>query len=324
MHPLTAKILLVFFILLLTVYGLQVGRLYPVHLCPQDEASAQRLEEMVNYFATYLGIRNYENITSLNSAADYIVEKLGSFGYVVGEQTYEVDGQKYRNIIASAAPEELLGEEIVLIGAHYDTMDNPGADDNASGIAVFLELAKLLSRDPAVKRMKFVAFTNEESPFFKTPNMGSQVYVRQAWDKGERLKLAVILEMVGYYNEGSFSQRYPLLLGPFFPNRANFIAMITNYPSRRNASKFFKLFRKSSDFPAAYAESSAFMPGGEWSDHVSFWQRDYPAVMLTDTAFYRNPNYHKPTDIAETLNYPKMARLVLGLQKALIALTKEP
>src|SRR6185503_9383750 len=147
----TTKILVVLLLVVLSMYGWQLGRSYPVKLtAPPEKETAQRLEEMVTYLATYLGVRNYENYTSLDSAADYIAEKFASYGYIVNEQHYEVDGKKYRNIIASAAPEKLLGEEIVLIGAHYDSYDNPGADDNASGVAAMLELARILSRDPAV------------------------------------------------------------------------------------------------------------------------------------------------------------------------------
>ncbi|MCH8903224.1 MAG: M28 family peptidase [Bacteroidetes bacterium] len=225
----------------------------------------------------------------------------------------------------------------IVIGAHYDHLGygshnslyrgdpqiHNGADDNASGVAGLIELARLLKDTPFRHRLKFAAFVNEEPPFFQTDQMGSFVYIQKTKLLGENIKTAIILEMLGYYSEKPFSQKYPLLLGPFYPNKANFIAIVGNFPSKGIVKSLTKGFRQSSKFPVVRLVSPEFIPGVNFSDHWSFWQVGIPAVMVTDTAYLRSQYYHQKTDLLDTLDYQKMAKVVFGLKEAIIKLDKE-
>jgi Zn-dependent M28 family amino/carboxypeptidase len=167
------------------------------------------------------------------------------------------------------------------------------------------------------KNVEFVAFVNEEPPFFHTEQMGSRVYVRSLKDRGKNIEVAVVLEMLGYYSNQWFSQRYPPIMGIFYPNQANFITVIGNGKSRLSANRFFNLFKQHSRFPIEKTPAFDFIPGIDFSDNWSFWQEGIPAIMITDTAFLRNKNYHKNTDTHETLNYQYMANVVKGIIEVL-------
>jgi len=183
-----------------------------------------------------------------------------------------------------------------------------------------LELADYAASRKYGGTVKFVAFTNEEPPFFGHEWMGSAVYAKAAKKNGDDIKAALILEMIGYFTEESLSQKYPPFIGPFMPGKGNFMAQIVNFRSRRLANRIDGVFRKASRLPLCTVALPSFVPGVDFSDHRSFWAEGYPAVMFTDTSFYRTPNYHKPSDLPDTLNYKYMASFLDGMKAALDAL----
>jgi len=267
--------------------------------------------------------RNYRNIASLNKAADFIKSEFLKFGYKPVEQKYSVDGVEYKNIIASYGPETAPR---FIIGAHYDVAgDQPGADDNASGIAGLLCLASLLKEHaPKINsRIDFVAYTLEEPPFFRTKRMGSFVHAKSLHDERANVLGMVSLEMIGYYSNAPKSQFYPLpLMRLFYPSQGNFIGVVGNFSS----SRLITHFRDTVKLTAIDAESlkaPSFVIGVDFSDHMNYWKFGYPAIMLTDTAFYRNPNYHSESDTIDTLNFDKMKEVIKGVYWALVNLEPE-
>ncbi|MBU0467625.1 MAG: M28 family peptidase [Candidatus Omnitrophica bacterium] len=311
------RAIIVYLIIMSTTYGWSKEEMSKAH--PDIK---NNLKSIVYDLSENIGTRNYANYKNLEKTTEFIINKFNSFGYMVKIMEYEVNGQVFKNVIAEN-PTHVDSDDIYIIGAHYDSCFNPGADDNASGIAGLIELGRLLKEEKLSKRIRFIAFVNEEPPFFMTDNMGSRVYTRQLKDKKENIKAAIILEMIGYYSEEKNSQRYPPLIGPFFPNKGNYIAVVGNINSRKLLKKVVKNFKSSSDFPMESIVVPGFISGFNFSDHWSFWKEDYPAVMITDTAFHRNKNYHKETDLPGTLDYSKMAEVVLGLKGAVIKLVNE-
>ena len=275
-----------------------------------------RLREHVRVLAEETGERNGDNTGSLDRSADYIETYLRESGLNPQNQIY--GDKNYRNVIA-----EIKGHgpdnEIILVGAHYDTVWlSPGADDNASGVAVLLELAKLLSGNRFEKTIRFVGFTNEEQPFADTDLMGSRVYSRSVFENREKIRVMYSLEMLGYYSDEKSSQQYPAPLKWFYPDRANFIAFVANIDSSLSLYRSVHAFRKHSAFPVqGLIMSERLVPDIRRSDHASFWDLGYPAVMVTDTGEYRNMNYHTVGDVPRTLDYAKMAELLSGLAQML-------
>ena len=282
-----------------------------------DAQLATRLQAHVYRLSQEIGERSVFQYDNLEEAKKYIREQLTLFGYQVEYQDYYASGKQVSNIIA-AKPGNKHPEEIVIVGAHYDSCFNPGADDNASGVAGLLELARQLKDQQTKRTIRFIAFVNEEPPFFKTEQMGSRVYSRQAKLEGEDIKAVIILEMIGSYSQKPNSQRYPPLFGLFYPNKANFIGVIGNFPSRWLVSQVACAFKQKSQFPLESVTTFGFVPGVDFSDHWSFWQEGYPAVMVTDTAFYRNAYYHSAADTYQTLDYESMAAVVTGLRFSLL------
>ena len=278
----------------------------------------EKLRAAVTALAVEIGPRDLfnNNIAGLRKAEDYITARLKAAGCKVEFQEYPSSGTKVKNIIC-VKPGLAAPGEIIVIGAHYDTFNNPGADDNASGVAGMLELAEYAAARKYRRTLKFIAFANEEPPFFKKDGMGSAVYAKAAAEMKEDIKAALVLEMIGYFTEKRLSQRYPPLIGPFFPDRGNFIAQISNFSSRKIAGRIDKVFKGSSKLPLRTVSLPSFVPGVDYSDHRSFWGAGYPAVMFTDTSFYRTPHYHKYTDLPGTLNYEYMAAFLDGMKAAM-------
>ena len=205
--------------------------------------------------------------------------------------------------------------EIVLVGAHYDSeAGTPGANDNASGVAATLELARRLSSRRFAKSIRFVLFANEESPYFQSPGMGSLVHARGCRERGERIDAMLSLESLGYYSDTPGSQRYPWPVGLLYPDRGNFIGFVGNLGSRSLVRRAIGLFRESTPVPSEGAALPAQIPGVGWSDHWAFWQFDYRAIMVTDTAVFRDPHYHQSTDVPGNLDFITLARVTLGLE----------
>ena len=265
--------------------------------------------------------RNYINLKSLNLAADYISNEFKAIGLAVEEQVFEVESIAYKNIIASYGPKDA---ERIIIGAHYDVCENqPGADDNASGVAGLLEIARQFQiHKPNTKyRYDFVAYTLEEPPFFRTDYMGSHIHAKSLYDNNVKVKSMISLEMIGYFSEDKTSQQYPIgVLKLFYPSKGNYIAVVGKMGEGKLAREFKRGIRKSSDIQVKSINAPAKLQCIDFSDHLNYWRYNYKAVMITDTSFFRNVNYHQPTDTPDTLNYIKMAEVIKGVTHTLFNL----
>jgi hypothetical protein len=257
--------------------------------------------------------RNTSTRKSLDRAAQMIESELKTQGYAPKSLPYVVDGTTVANIEVTI---EGSGQpnEIVVIGAHYDSAQNaPGADDNASGVAAMLAIARAFDKKPRRRTVRFVAFVNEEPPHFWNESMGSLRYAKACKERGDVITAMLSLESLGYYRDEPGSQKYPPIVSWFFPDRANFIAFVGNLGSRSLVHESIGAFRASAKFPSEGAAMPSFVAGVGWSDQWSFWQVGYPGVMVTDTAPYRNPNYHTKDDKPATLDYARLSVVTAGL-----------
>lgn len=279
-----------------------------------QQALAARLQAHVQMLAGRIGERNMWHPERLEQAARYIEAELAAAGCAVEAHSYTLNGHTVRNIVARIEGHE-RPQEIVVIGAHYDSvLGSPGANDNATGVAALLELARALCAEQPNRTLRLVAFVNEEPPFFKTSEMGSRVYARQAKQRGEKIVAMASLETVGYYSEAEDSQMFPFPpLRFFYPTRANFIAFVANFRSRALLQRSLKAFRASSTFPAEGLVAPEWLIGIDWSDQWSFWRSGYPAIMITDTAPFRYRHYHTQQDTPDKVNYGALSRLLPGL-----------
>src|SRR5215831_11629735 len=289
-------------------------------LSPEESESAVNLKQHVSYLAGTIGERNVTTYQALERTRQYIEDFLGREGYKVRSQEYVVQTRKVKNLIVEV-PGATWPNEIVVIGAHYDTVyDCPGADDNSSGVAALLELARTLKGSHPARTLRFVAFVNEEPPWFQTDDMGSLVYAQHARKLNENIVAALSLETIGMYSDAEGSQQYPAGFGLLYPSKGDFISFIGNVAAGPLVREAIGTFRETTRFPSEGAAVPAAIPGVGWSDHWSFWSQGYPAIMVTDTAPFRNPNYHRPGDKPETLDYERMARVVRGLEKVVVKL----
>ena len=293
----------------------------------ETEQLAKDLEGRVRFLSQQVGERHRHTFKAqrggpaeLEQAGDWVEKELAAAGLTIERQAYtgKDPNDKFCNIQA----ERKGNSEIVVVGAHYDSIPlTPGADDNASGVAILIELAKRLQ--PCARTVRFVAFTNEEPYYFQTEEMGSLVYARRCRERKENIAAMISLETLGYYKDEPGSQKYPFPLGLLYPSTGNFVGFVGNPTSRWLAHQCIGTFRKDTPFPSEGACLPEQIPGVGWSDHWSFWQVGYPAVMVTDTAPFRNPNYHQTTDLPDTLDYQRMARVTLGLHKVLQSLATD-
>jgi Zn-dependent M28 family amino/carboxypeptidase len=279
------------------------------------------VQHHVDVLAVEIGERHVRRPQALAAAARYIEEAFSFIGCEVRRQVYEAEGLPCMNLEVECRGRDRPAE-IILVGAHYDTVQGcPGADDNASGVAAMLEIARLLRDRRLGCTVRCAAFVNEEAPFFCSRAMGSAVYARAARARGDDIKVMLSLEMVGYFSRGRRSQSYPPLLEFFYPDRGDFIGFVSNWRSRSALVKVHEAFRLQCAFPSERLASPALVPGVSWSDQLSFWRMGYPALMVTDTAFYRNPHYHRPTDTPDKLDFDSMACVTAGLAQTLEVLT---
>jgi Zn-dependent M28 family amino/carboxypeptidase len=285
----------------------------------------EALREHVNALAVDIGPRTPVDGDSLVRAARYIRSVFEEAGLSVSEQDYQYYDKRVTNVLATH-PTATGASAYYVVGAHYDTVPGtPGADDNASAVAVMLELAQRLSHEGLKAPVLFAAFTLEEPPAYLTGHQGSRIFVRSCQSNGDRVLGAIILEMVGYTAK---RQHYPYLARwPGYPAEGNFIGIVGNWRSLRFGRFILRGFRKNHDLPT----ESLFLPLNGWilpearmSDHASFWDARFPALMVTDTAFFRNPNYHLPGDTIDTLDFTFMAELVKSLELALSELPPHP
>ena len=268
--------------------------------------------------------RNLWQPAALEAAARYIEEALAGFGYTPSAQRFTTDGVAIRNIEVEVAGGARAGE-IVIVGAHYDSVQGAtGANDNGSGVAAVIELARLARNLKPARTLRFVLFVDEEPPFFKSGEMGSRKYARRARERGENIVAMFSLETIGYYSDKPGSQHYPPPIGLFYPATGNFIAFVSNLGSRGLLHEVVASFRHHAQFPSEGLAAPAFIPGVDWSDHWSFWDEGYSALMVTDTAPYRYPYYHTAADTPDKVDFDRLARVVSGLRATLLDLAGGP
>ncbi len=287
-------------------------------LLPDERALAERVRNHVLQLAQ--SERNVQHPAQLERSARYIEAALAGHGLAPEAQLFESGGREVRNIEAAIPRSAAPLAPAVVVGAHYDTVPgSPGANDNASAVAVLIELARVLANDvpPGGRAIRLVAFVNEEPPYFMSGSMGSEAWARRARSRGDPILAMLSLEMLGFYRDAPGSQRYPFPLGFFYPDRADFIAFVGDLGSRPLVRRALAAFRAHAAFPSEGVAAPGVIPGVTWSDHWSFRQRGYPAIMVTDTAFYRYPRYHLPSDTPEKLDYERMARVTMGLAAAI-------
>jgi Peptidase family M28 len=258
-------------------------------------------------------VRHYEE---LEKVARYIETSLEAYGYAVGRQVFTVEGRSVRNIDA-AIEASLSDPDVVVVGAHYDSVQgSPGANDNATGVAAVLALARLLAdgRGKVGKRIRLVFFVNEEPPYFRTEAMGSLQYARALAARKERVVAMYSLETLGFYSSEPGSQRYPAPFAMMFPDRADFVAFVGLLNSRPLLQQTMRSFRAHTSFPSIGGVAPGIIPGIDWSDHWAFAQHGFQAVMITDTALFRYPHYHLPSDTPDKVDFARLARVVKGIE----------
>jgi hypothetical protein len=284
---------------------------------PENEL-ASRLQRHVTAIASEP--HNIAHPEALEAAAAYIEAELTSLGYTPQAQVFEADGQEVRNIeVVREPPGADADTPSLVIGAHYDSFGPaPGANDNGTGTAAVLELARLLKDVPLKdKRLRLVLFTNEEPPYDRTPDMGSWRYAQMLKERGETVAGMISLETIGCFSDEPGSQQYPPPFGLFFPTKANFVAFVAMPGSRSFLHEVVEPFRRHAAIPTIGGTAPDQFDGVGWSDHWSFAKFDYPAIMITDTALFRYRHYHKPTDTPDKVDYDKLARITLGLDKTI-------
>jgi hypothetical protein len=279
---------------------------------PEAVVDPAALERYVRALTEEFHPRSVDDIGRLTAAGDFVLAQMRAQGVSPEIQAYDVDGRPARNFIAHFGPRE---GPLLIIGAHYDACGTtPGADDNASGVAALLELTRLLSATPPPRPVDLVAYTLEEPPHFRTTNMGSYVHAHSLHQRGREVRLMLAVEMIGYFADVSDSQRYPLLgLEAIYPDTGNFIAVVGKFADFGDMRRVKGLFLGASDLPVESINAPASVPGLDYSDHLNYWKFGMPAMMVTDTSFLRNPNYHQPGDTADTLDYLRMAKVVRAL-----------
>jgi Zn-dependent M28 family amino/carboxypeptidase len=284
-------------------------------------ADPSRLRSDVEALTGLPGFRCFERPDDLDRAALWVRSALEESGLPVEEQPFGVDGWTFKNFIARYGS---AGAPILVVGAHYDVCgEQPGADDNASAVAGLLELARLLGRHrpDVTRRIELALWPLEEPPNFRTPNMGSAVHAKSLAERRADVRGMISLEMLGYFSDEPGSQTYPAPgMGLFYPSRGNSIAVVGNGSSWWFTRRLKARMAGATELPVRSINAPAVVPGVDFSDHLNFWKHGWNAVMITDTAFFRNPNYHQVTDTPDTLDYERMAQVVTGVYAAVTTL----
>ena len=318
-HSPMKKILKYFVAIVLVLIAFFIIQNYPVASAPKD---LPRLADTLNLKRNFDLIlntekpRHYKNVTVLDTVAERIRNEFSKYTLQTGMQEYNVEGNTYKNVVASFGPEDA---EVVIIGAHYDVCgEQDGADDNASGVVGLLELARLLKDQPLLYRIDLVAYTLEEPPFFRTEYMGSYVHARSLFEKKQAVKGMVSLEMIGYYSDEPGSQTYPVsFMKWIYGDRGDYITLALNASSGSFANQFKRLYFENNSISAKSFKVPGFVGGIDLSDHRNYWKFGYSALMVTNTAFFRNSNYHQVTDQLGTLNLANMGLTIDGIYRTL-------
>lgn len=282
----------------------------------QKKIDRADLESYVVTLAEEIGERNLAKERQLEIAAKYLESSLGinNMGYRVARHEFKVGSVSCYNLEVELEGERMK-DEIVIVGAHYDSArGTPGANDNGTGVAALLCLAHAFVGSENARTLRFVAFANEEEPHFQTETMGSQRYAKRCRERGEVIVAMLCLETLGYYSDEEGSQKYPEGLAEKYPSTGNFVAFVSNIASRPLLEKAVSAFRRATPFPVEQGAFPPDIPGVAWSDHWSFWQAGYPALMVTDTAPFRYPHYHEPSDTPDKVDFDRLFEVVLGLE----------
>ena len=299
-------------------------------LSPDEIALREELRADVQKLAGDIGERNMWHYAKLNAAADFIEDAFSRAGLHPRRDSYEIRGQACHNIEAEIpVPSQVTAASspsrpIIVIGAHYDSVfGSPGANDNGTGVAATLALARRFADKKPQHTLRFVAFVNEEPPYFLSDEMGSFIYAGRCRTRGDKISAMISLETIGYFSDAPHSQTYPSPgLGLFYPKVGNFIGFVSNLPSRTLLQRVIALFRKEAKIPSEGAALPGFIPGVSWSDQWSFWRNGYPGIMVTDTAPFRYPYYHSSSDTPDKLDYDRFALVVSGMEKVIEDLDK--
>lgn len=283
---------------------------------PELRELRNRLEQHVVMLGSTIGMRNVARPVQLGAARDYIASALRPFETPARRVQLEdigAAGEHAQNVLWQVTGSD--PSRIVVVGAHYDSCESgPGANDNGSGVAAALELAASFSRAPATSSVRFVFFANEEPPFFKNPGMGSLFHARAAKQRGEPIAAMLSLETIGYYSRARNSQHYPWPVGLLYPSHGSFVGFVGDLGSRALVRRAISAFREAEPFPSEGAALPSHFPGVDWSDHWAFREIGVPALMITDTALYRDPNYHRPSDTPDQVDYDALSRVTRGVE----------
>jgi len=285
-------------------------------LSPDEIALREELRSDVQKLAGEIGERNMWHYEQLNAAVDFIEGSFSRAGLRTRRDSYQMQGQGCHNLEAEVSGSR---PEIIVIGAHYDSVGgSPGANDNGTGMAATIALARRFAGTKPKHTLRFVAFVNEEPPYFLSGEMGSLVYARRCNERGDKISAMISLETIGYFSDAQNSQSYPSRgLGMFYPKVGNFIGFVSNVRSRSLLRRVIALFRKHAKIPSEGAALPWFVPGVSWSDQWSFWKYGYPAIMVTDTAPFRYPYYHSSNDTPDKIDYDRFALVVSGMEKVI-------
>ena len=285
-------------------------------LTDDQRALASELRRDVVRLATEIGERNTRRPSGLDAARALIRAELERASYAVEEEAWMEVGVECANLVAERRGTTSPGE-IVLIGAHYDTVPYcPGANDNGTGVAALLAIARRLSQASPAKTLRLVAFANEEPPYFATASMGSARHAARCRKRGENVVVMLSLETIGYYSDRANSQDFPAPgLGLIYPTTGNFLSFVGNFASRSRVRDAVRVFREQASFPCEGAALPSVVPGVGWSDQLFFWKHGYSALMATDTAPFRYPHYHTSEDTPDKLDFERFARVTGGLER---------
>lgn len=284
-----------------------------------DHSDTVKIKEHLTRITKTEKARTYKNLDQLNAVAAYIHNEFSQYADTTYYQEYDVKGITYKNVICIFGSKN---EETIIVGAHYDVCgDQEGADDNASGTVGLLELARMMKGKSLSYRIEMVAYSLEEPPYFRSQYMGSYIHAKSLKERNSNVFGMVCLEMIGYFDSRKKSQDYPLgFLSMFYGNKGDYITLVNKFSKGKFARKFTRKFKKNSTVEAKKFTGPKALEGIDFSDHLNYWKFGYSSTMITDTAFYRNKNYHRKSDKMDTLDLSKMAQVIDGVFEALMVI----
>mgnify|MGYP003583492664 FL=1 len=278
----------------------------------RHQAETENLSVYLNQIISSSKYRNHTQVEELNRVSAWIQGQMQKFGIPCDFQNYMVESNRYRNVVCEL---NVGAAKNLIVGAHYDVHgETDGADDNASGVVGVLETARILAKEKRHLKhnVEFVFYTLEEPPYFRIEQMGSAVHAKAMEKYKDRIAGVFILEMIGYFDQRNI-QEYPAGLKFFYPAHGNFIGAVSNFDSNSLGSEYCAAMKQINRLDCQRLVAPSFVTGVDFSDHLNYWNADIPAIMITDTAFFRNKNYHTPNDKVETLNLQKMKHVIDGV-----------